>query len=221
VPHPATDELAAHAPTDLSGRPGRPRRYDAAQERSLLLDAAFDVIRAKGYSAATVANILGAAGMSTRSFYRHFTSKEDMLHALFRRDAERFAAAVRARVDAAGNPRAALEVWVDEILGFGFDRPRTKRAEVLSAATAQGALAPGELQRALQLLVAPLTEALVAGVADGSLPLADAESDAAMVSALAWDTANRMRAAGSMAVKSRLRAEVLSFTHRALGVHDG
>ncbi len=200
----------------MVARPGRPRRYAEVEERSLLLDAAFELIRLKGYSAVTVADVLGAAGVSTRAFYRHFSSKEELLHALFRRDAERFADAVAQRVRAAPSSRRALEVWIDEILGFGFGRPRAERAAVLGSATAKGALAPGELRNALDLLTASLAEAVAAGRADGSFPLAE-PGDAALVSAAAWETSTRMGEARSAAAKDALRAALLSFVHRALG----
>jgi AcrR family transcriptional regulator len=198
-------------------RPGRPRRYEAAAEQTLLLDAAFEIIRVKGYGAATVADILGEAGLSTRSFYRHYASKDDLLHALFRRDAERFAGVVRARVQAVTEPVRALDVWIDEILGFGFERTRTKRAAVIGSATAGGTLPPEELRRALQLLVQPLAAVLEAGTADGSFPDADAERDAPLVSTVVWETSGRMREASSRVAKAELRQGVMSFVHRALG----
>ncbi|HET6950053.1 MAG TPA: TetR/AcrR family transcriptional regulator [Acidimicrobiales bacterium] len=209
-------EREPDAPSE-PGRPGRPRRYETAEEQTLLLDAAFEVIRAKGYGAATVADILGEAGLSTRSFYRHYASKDDLLHALFRRDAERFAEVVRARVQAETDPVRALDVWIDEILGFGFERTRTKRAAVIGSATAEGTLPPEELRRALQLLVEPLATVLATGRADGSFPAADPERDAALVSTVVWETSGRMREASSRAAKAELREGVVSFVHRALG----
>ena len=43
---------------------------------------------ANDYASATVQDILDEAGLSTRAFYRHFGSKDDLFHALFRREAE-------------------------------------------------------------------------------------------------------------------------------------
>jgi AcrR family transcriptional regulator len=165
-----------------------------------------------------VADILAEAGVSTRSFYRHFASKDDLLHALFRRDAKQFAGAVTCRVDNAPNPVAALAVWIDEILGFGFDRPRARRAAVLGSAAAKSSLAPDETRRALRLLAEPLINVLAAGRADGSFPLAEPDRDAGLVSALAWETSARLGEASARPVKQELRSELLSFVHRALGV---
>jgi len=49
-----------------------------ADSRTRLLDAALQVIRAKGYSATRVDDICDAAGLSKGSFFHHFTSKEQL-----------------------------------------------------------------------------------------------------------------------------------------------
>src|ERR1700691_5090677 len=43
-----------------------------------LLNAALDVIRAKGYSATRIEDICEAAGLTKGSFFHHFKSKEDL-----------------------------------------------------------------------------------------------------------------------------------------------
>jgi TetR/AcrR family transcriptional regulator, transcriptional repressor for nem operon len=50
-------------------------RHDS---KTKLLDAAVQVIRAKGYVAATVDDICLAAGVSKGSFFHHFKSKDDL-----------------------------------------------------------------------------------------------------------------------------------------------
>jgi len=46
--------------------------------RSRLLDAAMQVIREQGYSATTVDDICGAAGVTKGAFFHHFKSKEEL-----------------------------------------------------------------------------------------------------------------------------------------------
>ena len=46
--------------------------------KTKLLDAALQVIRAKGYTAATLDDICAAAGVTKGSYFHHFKSKEDM-----------------------------------------------------------------------------------------------------------------------------------------------
>jgi TetR/AcrR family transcriptional regulator, transcriptional repressor for nem operon len=54
------------------------RTKDGTATRTKLLDAARDVIRAKGYTATTVDDICSAAGVTKGSFFHHFASKEQL-----------------------------------------------------------------------------------------------------------------------------------------------
>jgi len=199
-------------------RAGRPRRFEAEEELRILLDAALAVMERNGYVDAAVADILREADLSTRSFYRHFESKDQLLCALYRREAEAAVARLQKKVEAAPDPRAALDAWIDEILSFGHHRAKAARVAVLGspgAMRAEGYAA--ETRRAATLLMAPLQTLLAEGVADGSFPLADPVADAALVQSVVW------AAAGLNPTREKLpRAEasrqVRSFCERALGV---
>ena len=54
------------------------RPHSPSETRAKLLDAARDVIRAKGYTATTVDDICAAAGMTKGSFFHHFESKQQL-----------------------------------------------------------------------------------------------------------------------------------------------
>ena len=49
-----------------------------ANARAQLLEAAFRVIRAKGYAATTVDDLCSAAGVTKGAFFHHFKTKEDL-----------------------------------------------------------------------------------------------------------------------------------------------
>jgi TetR/AcrR family transcriptional regulator, transcriptional repressor for nem operon len=65
------------AVADAAGRPAV-QQQRALQTRSKLLDAALQVIRAKGYSATTIDDLCAAAGVTKGSFFHHFSNKEDL-----------------------------------------------------------------------------------------------------------------------------------------------
>jgi TetR/AcrR family transcriptional regulator, transcriptional repressor for nem operon len=52
------------------------RTHNSSETRAKLLEAARDIIRAKGYTATTVDDICAAAGVTKGSFFHHFESKE-------------------------------------------------------------------------------------------------------------------------------------------------
>ncbi|MBI3217293.1 MAG: TetR/AcrR family transcriptional regulator [Mycobacterium sp.] len=128
-------------PTVQSGVPQRRRRWaktDATQER--ILQAATAVFRENGYSAATIGDVVVAAGASIGSIYHHFGGKSELFLAIN----EQMAAGVATRIDAAGSAdmpasfeaqaRAYLEaVWAYRDIAVvlaaddvppGFDRIR-------------------------------------------------------------------------------------------------
>ena len=54
------------------------KAQSGSETRVRLLEAARDVIRAKGYTASTVDDICAAAGVTKGSFFHHFDSKEEL-----------------------------------------------------------------------------------------------------------------------------------------------
>lgn len=174
-------------------------------------------MKRKGYDGLTVADVLSGSGLATRSFYRHFESKRDLLNAMFAHDAEAFAAALTARVQAAATPTAAVKVWLEEILGFGLGRPRAGRAAVLGSASAMQAVTPDQLVRVRAMILAPLSTALAAGRSDGSFPVIDIDHDAAAISAIGWDASARLRDASSRRAQQELVESTMRFVFRGLG----
>ncbi|MET8763551.1 TetR family transcriptional regulator [Lentzea sp. NPDC004782] len=65
--------------------------------RQQLLDTALALFLEHGYEATTVDEIAAAAGMSKRSFFRYFGSKEDVILGKHERLGEQFVDALRAR----------------------------------------------------------------------------------------------------------------------------
>jgi AcrR family transcriptional regulator len=78
--------------------PAQARRWaktGATQER--ILDAAIEVFATRGFSAATVADVVAGSGASVGSIYHHFGGKNELFLAIF----ERMAGAVDHRIEAA------------------------------------------------------------------------------------------------------------------------
>ncbi|HEX2086287.1 MAG TPA: TetR/AcrR family transcriptional regulator [Solirubrobacteraceae bacterium] len=81
----------------------------ARGQRARLLAAMADVVAEKGYAAATVADVVRAAGVSRSTFYELFRSKEDCFLQAYRHGVDALIDAVRAAV------RATDGDWRDQL----------------------------------------------------------------------------------------------------------
>ena len=78
-------------------------RTDATQQR--ILDAATDVFSARGFSAATMADIVEHSGASIGSIYHHFGGKKELFLAIY----DRLSADVELRIAEAAREAAELD----------------------------------------------------------------------------------------------------------------
>jgi AcrR family transcriptional regulator len=213
-------------PVATAGRPltsaGRPRRFEPEDELRLLFEAALAVMQRNGYADAAVADILAEAGMSTRSFYRHFQSKDQLLCALYRHEAEQVAERLTARISGAASPLAALDSWIEEIMSLGYHRRKAARVAVLGSPGAMRAEGyADESRRAMKLLIAPLRAVLSDGLSDGTFPLADPASDAPLVQSVVWAAAGLNPLREPVRARAEAFRAAQSFCWRALGVRPG
>jgi len=188
------------------------QRVRAAEEVDALVAAGLAVLRRSGAAALTVGEVLREAGLSTRAFYRHFASKDELVLAIYERDATRTQRQLRERLAAARSPRAAIEAWVDETLSLAFDPRRARRTRVLATEGARlQAEHPAEFASILAGVVEPLAEVL------RSAGTPDPERDARTVHAIAWDLVVEKLHGGHVQLAGA-RAHVLRFCLPALGL---
>jgi AcrR family transcriptional regulator len=121
-----------------------------ANQRERILDAIVDVTSLVGYAAMSVEDIIGTAGVSRRTFYDHFKSKEDAflaaLDAVGTDLVERMHAATANRHDFAGCVRSCLATF----LFFLAEEPRYGDLLIVEAMAA----GPAAIERRNKLLKA-------------------------------------------------------------------
>jgi AcrR family transcriptional regulator len=78
--------MTSAPPKRPRGRPAMPKE----QQRQRLIDAAFRTLAKSNYEKTSVADVVREAGMSSRSFYQHFKSKEDLVSAIVREQGDKF-----------------------------------------------------------------------------------------------------------------------------------
>ena len=188
-------------------------------ERARIMDAASRLLSSG--SGLAVTDVLEAAGLSTRAFYRHFESKDALLLALFRRDSERVNTQLEAAVEAAATPRDALFGWIQGTLRLVEDPRRRQRVQTFSSeeVTRARGLA-GERHRIQQAQVAALTRIIAAGKADGSFPWAVLPGDARAIRAALGDALEDQITQVAAISADEAAAEIADFALRALGARD-
>lgn len=212
-------EKSANGPTNRTVNRPTPRdmaKYEA--EERTIMQAAYRLIGHNESGPTAVQDILNEAGLSTRAFYRHFASKDDLIVAMYRADSQRVAVELSAAITAAPTPVAAVEAWIDHWLSIAYDPRRAKHLRVLSSAEARNAVGmravEGEDGR-MSIIV--LSQVLAAGRHSGDFPLVQPDDDArafqAVVAALIEARIHRESTPSWPAA----RAHLCSLMGRALG----
>ncbi len=162
--------------------------------------------------------ILGSAGLSSRAFYRHFVSKDDLFLALLQQACGVIVANVSAVSDAAvGTPAEQLAAWIGEMFDSLGDPTQLRQLAVIDCDEVRAAKGYREMRERLHVeRERSLSEILRRGLADGSFPLADPESDAAAINAVVSRVMAHQNAEDVQALK-QAQARVLDFALRAVG----
>jgi AcrR family transcriptional regulator len=193
-------------------------RARSGEEIARIISATIHVMGRRGFEAATVTDVLAEAKLSTRAFYRHFRSKDELLLAVFEHDALATQERLRRRIATAGSTKSRFEAWLDEMLDLMFgerrgQRTRTLRAEVDRLSDDHQAI----VARMLEDITAPLAEVLEEGLRDGSFPNARPEQDARTINAIVWNLTDASYAGGAIPDRASAREHVLRFCLPALG----
>jgi AcrR family transcriptional regulator len=158
-------------------------------DRDAIVRAAYRLISQGGTSTTattSIENILSAARVNRRTFYRHFATKDDLIIAMQEWAGDLILADLEQAVAAADTPAAGVAAWIEDYLSIGWQEARFRDALAFMSSEVTGA--PG-IAAALENTYARhrrvLTDALVAGLADGSLPNARPELDAFAIHAIA------------------------------------
>ncbi len=139
--------------------------------RQRILDGARDAIARHGVAKLGMADVCESAGMSRGTLYRYFGSREELLYALSRREAERFRDQVLLAARSAPTPEARLRVLIEQATRQVQEHPALQRmlesdpARVLRALREQF----GAIRTELHEILAPSLEATApvrAGVAE-------------------------------------------------------
>src|SRR3954466_13894384 len=109
----ATGETTTFEARPLPRGPHRLARETVIEsQRGRMIDAIAVAVAEKGYAATTVGDVVSGAGVSRKTFYEHFTDKEDCFLAAFDAGVEALLAAIVAAEPDGSGWKAALRARV-------------------------------------------------------------------------------------------------------------
>ena len=147
--------------------------------------AAYRLIQQNGSRETSVHDVLRETGFSTRAFYRHFRSKDELVIEMYRVDSDRVTDVPVAAVTSAPTPLDVLTVWIDQSLAVVYDARRLRHAAVLASPEVASAHGFTEVQVVgLEAQRGPLVELLREGKQRGVFPLAQPAADAFAIQAV-------------------------------------
>jgi AcrR family transcriptional regulator len=164
-------------------------------ERLRLMAAAEQVLARGGWWGFKLESVLRQAQLSTRSFYRHFDGKDDLLSALLEGELLAIADYLRLLGDKASSPVERVWLYVEALIDLSFDQRIIKPASLFALHWRK--LLPEHtavVERCTQALTAPLADALEQGSRAGALacsdPAAEAKAIFFLVSCTVFDRPN-------------------------------
>jgi AcrR family transcriptional regulator len=133
-------EQAGEYPPELArlppGRHGLPREFVAHNQRERLIAGLAEAIAENGYAGTTIAHITRHAAVSRRTFYEHFTSKDECFVAAY----DTVMAELRERVSQAFEDEAdwphAVKAGIGAMLRFLAAEPNLARLSMVEALVA-------------------------------------------------------------------------------------
>jgi AcrR family transcriptional regulator len=150
-------------PSRIRQRLGKHGDNRAEKTHRRILDGAGRVLAERGLRDPTVQDILEEAGVSRRTFYQHFRSKEDLLVGLYAGAADALVAAVRAALEGTTDPTKKLVDTVEAYVRFQHDGGPLLIALQAEAIRTDSLLAPTR-ERALDALAALIDESVAGAI---------------------------------------------------------
>jgi AcrR family transcriptional regulator len=183
-----------------------------------IVSAAAEALREQGVRGLSVAAVLDRAELSTRAFYRHFDSKDQVVAAVFLEMARAEKRRLQHRMSKAADPVEAVAAWIDGRLDLAFDENVKSDLRRLSMeAQSQMFASPQLIQAAFDEMLKPLIDQLSRGLAGGVFHDVDPVTEAQSIQGVVWSSTERHWATGDYE-RAEVRRRTLRFCLRGLGV---
>jgi AcrR family transcriptional regulator len=186
--------------------------------RRAIVAAATKSVREQGVQGLSIAAVLERAHLSTRAFYRHFESKDQLVTAVFLEMALVEKRRLGRKMASTTNAADAVAAWIDGRLDLAFDENIKSDLRYLSSeAQSQMFASPSLVQPAYAEMLEPLVEALQRGLEDGVFHDIDPLTAAQSIQGVVWSGTERQWATGHCDRRDT-RERIVCFCMRGLGV---
>lgn len=211
----------------IGSEPAPPTRGDrkaeaarrAQAERDQLLAAAMEVLQRSGWWGFKVESVLRQAGLSTRSFYRHFDKKSDLLLALLEFELGGAAVGLRRATAAADTPSDKVRAYVSATIDMAYLAELAKPSSLFASHWRELLPEyPEAIDRCIERMMAPLVEAIQAGHAAGEFHSEDAIADARAIFYLVAGMTADQATLGGLTPREDLEHIIVPFIGRAIGL---
>jgi AcrR family transcriptional regulator len=205
---------------ESTGAAGRKKLEPDPQVRLAILAAAAKILREEGVRAFSIAQVLTRAQLSTRAFYRHFASKDELIAAVFVGMASVEMLRLRRRMEGAPDPVHAVAAWIDGRLELAFnDQLRSDLRQMSVEAQSQMFASPELIGPAYGEILRPLVEELARGREAGLFTEIDPDYEALSIQGVVWSNVERQWVTGDCD-SGAIRQRVQRFCLRGLGVDE-
>ena len=200
----------------MSGPPSRSRnKLPDPNVRCAIVDAASQSVHDRGVRGLNIAAVLERAQLSTRAFYRHFDSKDQLVEAVFLEMARDETQRLRTRMVNTASPVEAVAAWIEGRLDLALDDEF--RLRQLSPDAQPEGWSPELVSPAYNAILEPLVEQLERGLELGTFKDIVPVTAAKSIDGVVWAGTEPSRAAHHWD-RSEVRERALRFCLRGLGV---
>jgi AcrR family transcriptional regulator len=186
--------------------------------RRAIVEAAAKSVREQGVRGLSVAAVLERAQLSTRAFYRHFDSKDQLVAAVFQEMTRSEVDRLRTKMADATNPIEAVAAWIDGRFDLAFDEDITAELRQMSLEAQSKAFpSPEMVTPAYGAILEPLIEQLQHGLELGVFKDIVPATAAKSIHGVVWAGTQRQWATNQWS-RDEVRGRAVRFCLRGLGV---
>jgi AcrR family transcriptional regulator len=185
--------------------------------RWAIVDAASRSIHDQGVRGLNIAAVLERAQLSTRAFYRHFESKDQLVAAVFREVARGETQRLRGKMANTAGPVGAVAAWIDGRLDLVFDENTELSLRRHPAVQSKAHSSSEMLSPAYGAILEPLIEQLQRGLELGAFKDIVPMTVARLIDGVVWAGA-QLQWSTDHCDRSEVRERAIRFCLHGLGV---